>query len=215
MRCVRCITNGFVYITGNCCRMSRPKQATYGCSASTLTDRLLAKYCYRVHEEPDDAEFMLYDADGVEVIRYANTHFGTADSFLLIVLGRLHGDLRQPEWYCQIQGGSPGISIGQTDGSLSAMKGALEKLIPQNDWRVMFGGALLFYEQYRYEENRLVEVWVQLRNGLADDAPVSPEHHVIHYGDDGTPTAEIDRMYPEVELRPQVPALAADTAALS
>ena len=159
------------------------------------TDRLLAEYCYRVHEEPDDAEFMLYDAEGVEVIRYANTHFGTADSFLLITLGRLRGDLRQPEWYCEIQGGSPGIGIGQTDGSLSAMKGVLENLIPQNDWRVMFGGASVLYEKYRYEDNRLVEVQVQQRKGLDEDAAVQPQTHHISYAENGKANVQIDDPY--------------------
>jgi hypothetical protein len=67
-------------------------------------ERMLTRCLYRRFAAPDDADYMLYDDEGIEVVRYANSHFGTKDDYMMRSLGRLRGDPRQPEWYCEVEG---------------------------------------------------------------------------------------------------------------
>jgi hypothetical protein len=126
-------------------------------------DRLLAIYHYRVHDEPDDADFLLYDDQGVEVVRYVNTHFGTADSFIMKGVARVQGSLSQPAWYAALEG--------------------------------TFGDVSVWYEQYQYEGDRLVEARLQRRAGIEADAPTHPQTHRISYGANGKPSVTIDDPY--------------------
>jgi hypothetical protein len=75
------------------------------CFGLTNDGRLVAKLTFRHHyQDPSEAEYYHYDASGVDIVRYMNTHFPITESYIMGGVARLSGGLLQPEWYAELHG---------------------------------------------------------------------------------------------------------------
>lgn len=131
--------------------------------------RMVAKLTFRHHyQDPSEAEYYHFDESGVDIVRYANTHFPVTESYIMGGVARLSGSMQQPEWYAEL-GGAHGLG-----GMVTAC-----------------------YEQYFYDGGRLAQVKIRSQAGFEPEAPAHDQIHHISYEDTGRPLVRYeDKLFP-------------------